>query len=68
VEGSEEECLDLLAYAAQSGMTLGVHYCSLENKLTAQRYRQNANVKLTDVEMFSPTDFFMAPRCFKWVA
>jgi pyruvate formate-lyase activating enzyme-like uncharacterized protein len=59
VEGSEEECLDLLAYAAQSGMTLGVHYCSLENKLTAQRYRQNANVKLTDVEMFSPTDFFI---------
>jgi pyruvate formate-lyase activating enzyme-like uncharacterized protein len=59
VDGSEEECLDLIAYAAQSSMTMGVHYCSLENKLTAQRYHQNSKVKLSAVEMFSSTDFFI---------
>lgn len=42
VAGSEDECVRLLEYAADEHLTMGVHYCSLENKLTGQIYMQNA--------------------------
>lgn len=41
VAGSEEACLDLLAFALERRLGLGVHYCSLENKFTGQIYLQN---------------------------
>ena len=43
VAGSEEVCFDLLLYAAKNHLRMGVHYCSLENKLTGQIYQQNRN-------------------------
>lgn len=42
VEGSEDACLRLLRFARDRRLTMGVHYCSLENKLTGQIYQQNA--------------------------
>lgn len=42
VAGSEEACLELLAFALEAGLTLGVHYCSMENKHTGQVFQQNA--------------------------
>lgn len=42
VAGNEEACLELLAFARDEGLSLGVHYCSMENKHTGQVYRQNA--------------------------
>ena len=42
VAGSEEACLALLRFARDEGLSLGVHYCSMENKHTGQVYRQNA--------------------------
>lgn len=41
VAGSEENCLHLLDFALDQNLTLGVHYCSLENKFSGQIYRQN---------------------------
>ena len=59
VDGSAEECLTLVAWALEERLPLAVHYCSLENKLSAQRYHQNAGVKLSPVEAFSGRDFFI---------
>lgn len=59
VSGSEEECLELLLFALENKFKIGVHYCSLENKLTSQIYNQNANVKLMPYEVFSDNDFFI---------
>ena len=42
VAGSEQACLDVLEWAVDEGLGMGVHYCSLENKLTGQVYQQNA--------------------------
>lgn len=36
VEGSEEACLELMLWARERGLGLGLHYCSLENKHRAQ--------------------------------
>jgi pyruvate formate-lyase activating enzyme-like uncharacterized protein len=41
VSGSEEVCLELLGFSADENLRIGVHYCSLENKLTGQVYQQN---------------------------
>lgn len=38
---SEEACIDLLKFALDEGLNMGLHYCSLENKLTGQVYQQN---------------------------
>lgn len=59
IEGSEEECLRLVLYAAENRFKTGVHYCSLENKLTSQVWQQNSGIKLTPVEYFSQKDFFI---------
>lgn len=42
IAGSEETCLTLVRFALNAGLSLGVHYCSLENKLTGQVFQQNA--------------------------
>ncbi len=43
IDGSEEACVSLLEFAEAEGLSLGVHYCSLENKFTSQLYLQNAS-------------------------
>lgn len=45
IAGSEETCLNLMEYALDKGLSLGVHYCSLENKLTGQVYQQNLSAR-----------------------
>lgn len=39
--GSETEALELVRFAVNEGLRLGVHYCSLDNKNTGQMYQQN---------------------------
>lgn len=41
VAGSEAEALALVEYACEEGLSLGVHYCSSDNKNTGQIYQQN---------------------------
>lgn len=38
---SEAECLELLRFAQEEHLSLGVHYCSLDNKNTGQIFQQN---------------------------
>lgn len=45
IAGSEEVCLELITYAAEENLELGIHYCSLENKFTGQVYQQNIRFK-----------------------
>lgn len=59
VSGSELVCLDLLDFAIDQGVTLGVHYCSLENKLTGQNFQQNAGYKLPQTALLSQKDFML---------
>jgi len=59
VSGSAEECIELLRYASEENLGMGVHYCSLENKLTSQIYGQNTGVKLMPYEYLSDRDHFI---------
>ncbi len=59
VAGSELVCLDLLEFALNSGLKMGVHYCSLENKHTGQIYQQNTSNPLPRTKFFSPRDYFL---------
>lgn len=56
---SELECLELVAFALESGLKMGVHYCSLENKHTGQIYQQNTGLRLSPHYYFSPKDYFV---------
>lgn len=60
VEGSEELCLELMLWAVRSGLKLGMHYCSLENKHRAQM--RNLNEPYADVDprfAFDYGDYFL---------
>jgi TatA/E family protein of Tat protein translocase len=59
VAGSEMVCLDLMDFALEAGLKLGVHYCSLENKHTGQIYKQNAGRKLPKRMHRSQKDYFL---------
>ncbi|MCL4395125.1 MAG: radical SAM protein, partial [Chloroflexi bacterium] len=59
VSRSELECLDLIEFALDKKLELGVHYCSLENKQTGQIFRQNAQKPLARTAYFSEKDFFV---------
>lgn len=59
VAGSRIECLETMLFCLEKGLNIGFHYCSLENKLSAQIYHHNAGLKLSGVEYFSPNDFFI---------
>ena len=48
-----------MRWAQEHRLRLAVHYCSLENKLSAQRYHQNAGARLLPAETLSPSDFFI---------
>jgi pyruvate formate-lyase activating enzyme-like uncharacterized protein len=56
---SETVCLDLMDFALEAGLKLGVHYCSLENKHTGQIYKQNSGHKLPKRMYFSQKDYFL---------
>lgn len=57
---SEDIALDLLGFAVERGLDLNIHYCSLENRLTSQIYRQNAKAApLFPLRTFSERDFFL---------
>ena len=59
VAGSETACLDLIDFALKSGLKLGVHYCSLENKHTGQVYQQDVRRIHSEVLYFSQKDYFL---------
>lgn len=59
VEGSETVCLDLIDFALEARLKLGVHYCSLENKHTGQVYKQNNTQDLPRRMCFSQKDYFL---------
>lgn len=59
VAGSELECLDLVEYAIDEGLKLGVHYCSLENKHSGQIYQQNDKQPIPKTAYFSQKDYFL---------
>lgn len=66
VAGSEELALGLMLEMAGRGSSLGLHYCSLENKNTAQVFEQNMGGKL-DVPGYRfshRTFFYEAARAF----
>jgi uncharacterized protein len=56
---SETVCLELIDFALEAGLKLGVHYCSLENKHTGQLYQQNNRVSLPRRMYVSPKDYFV---------
>ena len=59
VSNSELECLDLLEFALDKKLRLGVHYCSLENKHTGQIYQQNFDRSFDGIKHFSNRDYFL---------
>ncbi len=59
VAGSELACLELLEWAIDEGLKLGVHYCSLENKNRMQIHQQNTAARLDEaLWQFDEGDFF----------
>ncbi|MDF2626947.1 MAG: radical family protein [Symbiobacteriaceae bacterium] len=58
VSRSELECLELMEWALDEGLCIGIHYCSLENKHTGQIFQQNYGQKLSPVVHFSERDYF----------
>lgn len=59
VARSELVCLDLLDFALDAKLKLGVHYCSVENKHTGQVYQQNTSTPIPKIAYFSPRDYFL---------
>ncbi|WP_042347338.1 radical SAM protein [Bacillus massiliigorillae] len=55
---SERLSLELVDFAIEQNLQLGVHYCSLENKFTGQIYQQNFDAKLDKTYQFSSTDYY----------
>jgi len=59
VAESEKDCLELLEFALEEKLKIGVHYCSLENKHTAQIFEQNKKAKLPPHLYMSNKDYFL---------
>ncbi len=59
IAGSETICLELVEFALEAKLKLGVHYCSLENKHTGQMYQQNSGHHLPRRIYFSQRDYFL---------
>lgn len=60
IAGSEQACLELLEFALDSKLSLGIHYCSLENKLSGQVYLQNKPfASRFPLHTMSSTDHFL---------
>lgn len=60
IEGSERAALSLVEFALNAKLSLGVHYCALENRLTGQVYQQNAPAASSfPLRTMSPRDHFL---------
>ncbi len=60
VSQSELLCLNLIEFAIDNNLELGVHYCSLENKHFGQVYNQNISMPNKDETlMFSDKDYYL---------
>lgn len=59
VVGSERDALEVLDFALERRIRLGVLYCSLENKHTGQLYQQNAAGPVPETHRLSPRDYFL---------
>lgn len=59
VAGSEQVCLDLLEFAIERELKMGIHYCSLENKHTGQIFQQNDGFEYPEAVYLSPKDHFL---------
>lgn len=59
VAGSEQDALELLDFALQQRLRLGVLYCSLENKHTGQLYQQNALGPAPETHRLSRRDYLL---------
>jgi uncharacterized protein len=59
VAGSENESLKLLSFAVETELSIGVHYCSLENKFTGQVFQQNQLAAQSKLIYSSPKDYFI---------
>ncbi|MCB8925203.1 MAG: radical SAM protein [Ardenticatenaceae bacterium] len=59
ISESELVCLELMDFALEKELTIGVHYCSLENKLTGQNYQQNYGRSLPPTATFSEKDYLL---------
>jgi pyruvate formate-lyase activating enzyme-like uncharacterized protein len=59
VAGSETVCLELVEFALDAKLKLGVHYCSLENKHSGQVYQQNMGQDFSKSLYFSQKDYFL---------
>ena len=45
IAGSEQACLDLLEFAKNEKISLGIHYCSSDNKNSGQIFQQNKSFR-----------------------
>lgn len=60
VDGSEELILELMLWALDEGLTLGMHYCSLENKHRSEIRIKNERIASSIPMMrFDDGDFFL---------
>ena len=59
VSQSELDCLELVEFALDEGLSIGVHYCSLENKHTGQIYQANHAQAYDELIYFSDKDYFL---------
>lgn len=59
IDNSENEAYELLAFAFEQGLRIGLHYCSLENKHTGQIFQQNFPHQDWEHTYFSKKDFFL---------
>lgn len=59
ISKSELVCLDLISFALDNHIRMGIHYCSLENKHTGQVYLQNTSHKTPSNAYFSRRDYFL---------
>jgi uncharacterized protein len=59
IAGSELECLELLEFALEQKLKIGVHYCSLENKHTGQIFQQNSVPRKSKIGYLSERDYFI---------
>ncbi|HWR31504.1 MAG TPA: radical SAM protein [Negativicutes bacterium] len=59
IAGSEDESLELLNFAVEEALSMGVHYCSLENKFTGQVFQQNQLADQSKLIYLSPKDYFI---------
>lgn len=59
ISGSETDAVELLKFAQDSDLKMGVHYCSLANKHLGQIYQQNTAYPLDNWQYFSQKDYFL---------